>query len=283
MSIVSTPTVDFCGSHFIFTEKNILLKKDTDFSRTIDISALPSVETLERCIKNQVASDWFSETEMDYTAVMLENDCPIPAGCIAIPLRQFFWDSKTEKEKSLAQNSSLGGLAARAHGFLKLREKYRFCPTCGKVLRDDYRLTARRCTKCDRLFFPQIEPAIIVLVSRGNKILLAKSKTVASNFYSCVAGFVEHGESLEETVAREVIEETGIKIKNIKYVGSQPWPFPDQLMLAFTAEYESGEIRIQEEEIQDAAWFDRENLPLIPNPGSVAYNLILGKFKENKG
>jgi NAD+ diphosphatase len=79
------------------------------------------------------------------------------------------------------------------------------------------------------------------------------------------------------------MEETGIKIKNIKYVGSQPWPFPDQLMLAFTAEYESGEIRIQEEEIQDAAWFDRENLPLIPNPGSVAYNLILGKFKENKG
>lgn len=279
MSIVSTPAAKFCGLHFIFTEKTILLKKGTDFSKIVDRSSLPYEETVELCIKNQVASDWFSETDRDYTAVMLENDCPIPAGCTTVPLRQFFWDTKTESQKKSAGNSSLGNLAARAYGFLKLREKYRFCPTCGKPLKDDYHFSARRCTVCRRIFFPQIEPAIIVLVNRGPKILLAKSKTVASNFYSCIAGFVELGESIEETVAREVMEETGLKVRNIKYKGSQPWPFPDQLMLAFTAEYESGEIKIQEEEIQDAGWFDRDRLPLIPNPGSVAYNLIMGAFQ----
>ena len=280
MSIISTPTADFYSRHFIFTEKDILLKSGVDFSKAIDESALPDEQTVSRCIKNQVASDWFSESGGNYTAIMLENDCPVPSGCMTIPLRQFFWDTLTQDEKSCGKTSVLGGLAARAYGFLKLREKYRFCPTCGKTLKDDYRLTARRCTGCGKLFFPQIEPAVIVLVSKGNQVLLVKNKNGASNFYSCIAGFVEHGEPIEKTVEREVAEETGISVKNIKYIGSQPWPYPDQLMLAFTADYESGSIKIQEEELQDAAWFDKDSLPIIPNPGSVAYNLITGKFTK---
>lgn len=280
MSVISTPSADFCRLHFIFIEKNILVKKGADFSIPIDVSSLPDDDTVRLCIKNQIVSDWFSEQDKDYTALLLENGSPIPAGYTAIPLRQFFWDTKTDKQKLDASNTLLGGTAARAHGFLKLREKYRFCPTCGKPLTDDRKFTAKRCTSCDRLFFPQIEPAVIVLVSKGNQILLAKSKTVASTNYSCIAGFVELGETLEEAVEREVMEETGIKIKNIKYRGSQPWPFPDQLMLAYTADYDSGEIKIQEEEIEDARWFDKDSIPQIPSPGSVAFNLITGKFGD---
>lgn len=280
MSIISTPSTDFLALHFIFSEKSILIKDDSS-ATTLDESVLPDENTLRLCIKNQIASDWYSETDKNYTAAMLEPESPLPAGYKLIMLRQFFWDSKIDSQKKTSVNSTLGGLAARAHGFLKLREKYRFCPTCGKPLVDDIKFTARKCTGCSKTFFPQIEPAIIVLVSKGNQILLAKSKTVASSFYSCIAGFVEHGESAEETVAREVMEETGIKVKNIKYKGSQPWPFPDQLMLAYTAEYESGEIKIQEDEIQDAGWFDRDKIPATPNPGSVAYNLIHDHFTGN--
>ena len=99
-----------------------------------------------------------------------------------------------------------------------------------------------------------------------------------TDVFSCIAGFVELGESLEQCVAREVREETSLEIKNIKYVGSQSWPFPDQLMLAYTADYDAGEINVQEEELSEAKWFRRDNLPSIPKAGSVAYNLINGKF-----
>ena len=126
--------------------------------------------------------------------------------------------------------------------------------------------------------FPRIEPAVIVLVSRGDEILLVKNQNRSKNFYSCVAGFVEMGESLEHAVEREVMEETGISIKNLRYVGSQSWTFPDQLMLAFTADYAGGEIKLQEEELSDGGWFNRSSLPEIPKPGSVAYNLIMGYF-----
>lgn len=282
MSIISTPGADFCKLPFIFTtEKNLLIKKRVDIAKVLEAEDLPDKSTIELCLKNQVVSDWFSETDKDYTALMLEKDCPIPSGLVEMPLRQFFWETKNHEQKSNAQNSNLGGLAARAHGFLKLREKYRFCPTCGKPLIDDKKFAARFCVSCQKQIFPQIEPAIIVLVSKGNEVLLVKSKTVVTNKFSCVAGFVEHGEAIEETVAREVFEETGVKVKNIKYKGSQPWPFPDQLMLAFTADYESGEIKIQEEEIMEAAWFNKDSLPEIPTPGSVAYNLIMGKFKTD--
>ncbi len=237
---------------------------------------LPDSGILDRILKAQAASDWYTETQMDYTAVMLEKESPLPPACTAIPLRDFFWRTKSPEEQQSAKPSLLGSLAARAHGFLCLREKYRFCPVCSGKLTDDTVLTARKCTKCGELLFPRIEPAVIVLVSRGEEVLLVKNKSGARDFYSCVAGFVEHGESVEQCVSREVMEETGISIKNIRYAGSQAWPFPDQLMLAFYAEYESGEIRIQEEELSHAAWFKRNDLPKIPNPGSVAYNLIHG-------
>lgn len=224
----------------------------------------------------------YTEREYGYAALMLEDGAAAPEGFVFIPLREFFWRTKSGEEQAQGLPSRLGSIAARAHGFLSLLSIYRFCPRCGSRLAFDTKETAMRCTNpaCGRLDFPHIEPAVIVLVSRGDEILLVKNRNFRHNFYGCVSGFVEMGESIEAAAAREVQEETGIEIQNIRYAGSQAWPFPDQLMLAFTADYKAGEIVRQEEELLDAGWFRRDNLPPIPNPGSVAYNLIKGHFPK---
>lgn len=267
-------------------DNSILLEGTTD-GTPLTIANLPSEKTVRRCLENQFVSDWFAEPELNYSALMMEDDCPVPSGCTFIPLRQFFWDCKNDTEKEDGIPSSLGSLAARAHGLLLWRSKMRYCPVCGAGLHDDLEFTARKCISCGKQYFPRIEPAIIVLVSRKSiafpgeeEVLLARHVQRNTDIYSCIAGFVELGESLEQCVAREVREETSLEIKNIKYVGSQSWPFPDQLMLAYTAEYESGEITVQEEELSEAKWFRRSELPSIPKPGSVAYNLIHDHFLQ---
>ncbi|MDE5561699.1 MAG: NAD(+) diphosphatase, partial [Bacteroidaceae bacterium] len=130
------------------------------------------------------------------------------------------------------------------------------------------------CTNCGNTLFPRIEPCIIVLVSRGDDILLARHRQRNSQYFSCLAGFMEAGESAEQAVRREIMEETGISVRNIRYYGSQSWPFPSQLMLAFTAEYESGEIHVQESELYCAEWYPRNQCPATPPEGSLAYRLI---------
>ena len=122
--------------------------------------------------------------------------------------------------------------------------------------------------------FPRISPAVIVLVEKDGQVLLARAQRFTADFYSVLAGFVEPGETLEETVHREIEEEVGIKVRNVRYFGSQPWPFPDSLMIGFTAAYLSGEIRIDKTEIIEAGWFDPEKLPTIPGKSSIARQLI---------
>ena len=122
--------------------------------------------------------------------------------------------------------------------------------------------------------FPRLAPAVIVAVTKGDKILLAHSSEWRGKLYSVLAGFVEPGETFEECVEREIMEEVGIKVKNIRYFGSRPWPFPHSLMVGFTAEYESGEITIDQVEITDAQWFTSDNLPLVPGKISIARQLI---------
>jgi NAD+ diphosphatase len=148
-------------------------------------------------------------------------------------------------------------------------------------------MIARQCHACGLTLFPRISPAVIVLVERSGKALLARSSRFQEELYSVIAGFVEPGETLEETVRREVKEETGIDTKNIRYFGSQPWPFPDSLMIAFTARYAGGEIKVDNEEILDAAWFSADQLPTIPGKISIARALIdwfvLKRTKTVKG
>jgi NAD+ diphosphatase len=133
---------------------------------------------------------------------------------------------------------------------------------------------AMECTACGQLSYPRISPAVIVAILRDEKILLARANRFPSGFYSVLAGFVEPGETLEQCAKREVREETGIEVKNLRYFSSQPWPFPHSLMVAFTAEYAAGEIRIDPSEIADAGWYSADALPLIPDPITVARKLI---------
>lgn len=165
-------------------------------------------------------------------------------------------------------------ISFRALHLLDWSQKTRFCKQCGGQMRPKPGPPARECPHCGYLSFPRISPAVIVLVERGNQCLLGRSPRFKGEFYSVLAGFAEPGETLEETVAREVREETGIEVQDIRYFGSQPWPFPDSLMIAFTAQYAGGEIRVDGTEIMDAQWFTSDQLPNIPPKISIARNLI---------
>jgi NAD+ diphosphatase len=149
-----------------------------------------------------------------------------------------------------------------------------FCGKCRGVLNLRTDIRAKECELCRRIEFPRLSPAIIVLVEKDNTLLLARSARFTAGFFSVLAGFVEPGESLEAAVHREVQEETGITVKDICYFGSQPWPYPDSLMIGFTAQYESGDIKIDEEEIVEAGWYRADNLPPIPGKLSIARQLI---------
>ena len=130
------------------------------------------------------------------------------------------------------------------------------------------------CPACNRVYYPRISPAVIVLVTRGEEALLARNSRFPLPFFSTLAGFSEVGESLEETLVREVREEVGIDVGDVRYFGSQPWPFPNSLMIGFFAEYRSGELKLDPDEIAEAAWFKREELPMVPPPVSIARKLI---------
>lgn len=130
------------------------------------------------------------------------------------------------------------------------------------------------CPSCALHVYPRISPAIITLVRKGDLALLASNANFSGAFYSTLAGFAEIGESLEETLVREVREEVGVAVKDVRYFGSQPWPFPNSLMIAFTADWESGEIVIDPAELSDAKWFRADELPMIPPPMSIARRLI---------
>lgn len=171
-------------------------------------------------------------------------------------------------------NEDLVQVAGLANQLIYWSARHRYCGTCGNPTEDKEDERAKICPACGAVYYPRLSPAIIVAVRKGQQILLANSKRFPVKFYSTLAGFVEPGETLEECVKREVLEEVGIAVKNIRYFGSQPWPFPDSLMIAFTAEFAGGEISIDNAEIAEAGWFSPDNLPLIPPKISIARRLI---------
>ena len=166
-------------------------------------------------------------------------------------------------------------LAGKAMHVLRWAETSRFCGRCGATTEHVHGERATRCPTCGLTTYPRISPAIIVLVRRGPEALLARNSKFPGAFYSTLAGFSEIGESLEETLVRKVKEEVGVDVGDVRYFGSQPWPFPDSLMIGFTAEWKGGEIRVDENEIADARFFRRdEELPMLPPPVSIARRLI---------
>ena len=152
--------------------------------------------------------------------------------------------------------------------------QHRFCGSCGHPMRQHQSERAMQCDACGLRQYPRISPSMIVLVTRGDELLLARSPRFAPGVYSTLAGFVEPGESAEQCVAREVREEVGVSIHPPRYICSQGWPFPHSLMLGYHAEYASGEIVMQPEEIEDARWFSIHALPGLPAPRSIARYLI---------
>jgi NAD+ diphosphatase len=165
-------------------------------------------------------------------------------------------------------------IAGRAFQIVDWDRNHQYCGRCGSRTREKEGERAKICPQCGHIAYPRISPAVIVAITRGRKILLARAHRFPQAMYSVIAGFVEAGESLEQCVRREITEEVGITVKNLRYFGSQSWPFPNSLMVGFTAEHDSGEIRIDPAEIVDARWFTADDLPRIPDKVSIARRLI---------
>lgn len=168
----------------------------------------------------------------------------------------------------------LFAIGGRAFQIMEWDRTHQYCGHCATPTVQLVGDRAKRCPSCGLVNYPRLSPAIIVLISRGSDILLARAPRFRKSMYSVLAGFVEPGESLEETLVREVREEVGIQVKDIRYFGSQPWAFPNSLMIGFTATYASGEISIDPQEIEEAAWFSKYQLPEIPPRFSIARKLI---------
>jgi NAD+ diphosphatase len=177
-------------------------------------------------------------------------------------------------------DDSLFALAGRALQLIDWDRTHQFCGRCGTSMRHRDSERARECLACGLIAYPRIAPAVMCLVRRGREILLARSPHFAPGMYSALAGFVEPGESLEQCLAREVLEETGVRIADPRYFASQPWPFPHSLMIAFVADYAGGELTPAPDEIEDAQWFALDALPKLPNRISIARRLIEGVMAE---
>jgi NAD+ diphosphatase len=197
-------------------------------------------------------------------AVLLDADAEAPPGMAFQGLRALYGQI----------DPALHRLAGRAVQIVDWDRMHRYCGRCGSRTGVKPNELATECPQCGAVFFPRLSPAIIVLIRDGDRTLLARSHRFPPGRYSTIAGFVEAGESLEEAVAREVGEEVGVQVRDIRYFGSQPWPFPNSLMIGFTAEYAGGEIHLQEEEIADARWFHVDSLPDLPPAMSIARALI---------
>lgn len=163
---------------------------------------------------------------------------------------------------------------ARASQLATWHDQHRYCGRCGHELEPHPQDVARQCPACSLVHYPRISPCIIVLVTRGDRCLLAHSARFPAGRYSTLAGFIEAGETAEAALRREVLEEVNICVDNIRFFGSQSWPFPHQLMLGFFADYAGGELKPDGEEILQADWFGIDNLPDLPPPFSIARQLI---------
>lgn len=165
-------------------------------------------------------------------------------------------------------------LAGRARQILDWDINHKFCGRCGTQTHFHVKDRAKECPQCHLIQYPRLAPSIIVLITKGKEVLLARSANFPPGMFSTLAGFVEPGETIEQAVHREVYEEVGIHLQNLQYRNSQPWPFPNSLMLGFHAEYLSGDINVDNDEIVEANWWPVDQLPMIPPRGSISRQLI---------
>lgn len=187
-----------------------------------------------------------------------------------LPPKMIFMDLRTSYRHISKDEYAM---ASKAEELIFWDSNTQFCGSCGNTMKRHTEIS-KICNKCNKEIFPQLSPAILVLVTRDKEALLVHARNFKRPFFGLVAGFVETGENLEECVRREVKEETSLDIKNIRYFGSQTWPYPANLMIGFTAEYAGGEIRFDDNELSDGGFFSADNLPIIPMRPSLARQLI---------
>jgi NAD+ diphosphatase len=201
------------------------------------------------------------------------NDAPPPEGMSWFGLRRLF--GQVDDLEFV--------LAGRAIQIMEWDRSHQFCGACGTPTESRRNERVRVCPACGHSVYPRLAPAVMMLVRNGRELLLGRSPRFPPGMYSALAGFVEPGETIESCIEREVLEEVGVKVANLRYFGSQSWPFPHSLMIAFFADYAGGEIVPQPGEIEDAQWFDVDNLPGLPMPISISRWLIDAAIAEIRG
>jgi NAD+ diphosphatase len=249
-SLIHRPPGERPALVFAFARDSLLVCANGDVTALADEAVLPDGDRLFfGCLDGA-----------DCFAVDLADLAEPPAGHELVNLRPLHGRLGEE----------LWVLAGRAVQLLDWERQNRFCGRCGEPTERATEERALVCTSCRLATYPRLSPAVITLVTRGDELLLAQGVRHPQGLHSLLAGFVEPGESLEEAVRREVLEEVGIEVGDIRYFGSQPWPFPNNIMVAFTAEYAGGELRLDEREIVAAQFFARDALPTLPPPPSIA-------------
>ncbi|GBF33323.1 NADH pyrophosphatase [Desulfocucumis palustris] len=246
---------------FLFYDNKLLIKINND---TLSIPGREDLTALEIQLRREIYIGRLYDSPC-FAAEFSGEPLSLPGGFDYLSLRELL--NKSEDD--------IFRVAGRGYQIINWARKHQFCGKCGGPTKNKPDELAKECTVCGTVSFPRISPAVIVAIVKEDKLLLARNIKFPSSFYSVLAGFVEPGETLEECVQREVKEEVGIEVKNIKYFGSQSWPFPDSLMIAFTAEYAGGEIAVDNMELSHADWFSSRNMPAkIPDKKTIAGRLI---------
>ncbi len=237
---------------FIFLEDLLLIEDDK--------STLPTKHDF--CLKRTIYMGTWQDKHLFAGEVHLDTQ----------PLLGCHWSKLRPLHTSISEE--FYSVAGRAMQLLNWDRTHQYCGVCGNVTFTRQKERCKECSSCGHLAYPKMAPAVMALVIRNKQILLARSPHFPPKVYSVLAGFVDPGETLEQCVIREVREEVGIKVKNVRYFASQPWPFSYSLMIAFTCEWEDGEVIMDPLEIEDAAWFDKSNLPELAPKLSLARTLI---------
>ena len=245
---------------FVFCKTDVMLEKNGDGTYTIPLSEECPITLKEWQTPHRI-TPMDDGTEVRTVSI----DAPITnqERYEMCGLRPSFY--KLSKELYLK--------AGKCQEILYWDKNTQFCGVCGAPMKLHTDIS-KRCTNCGKEVWPQLATAIIVLIHRGDDVLLVHARNFKGDFYGLVAGFVETGETLEEAVRREVMEETGLTITNLRYFGSQPWPYPCGPMVGFNADYVSGEVHLQRSELSKGAWFNKNNLPTIPEKLSIARKLL---------
>ncbi len=253
---------------FIFSKNNILLEHQSDGTFTIPCSEDVPIQVHPWThVLNITPMD-------DHTPVKtLRVDDPQNITPTDEKLLKNGWSFMSLRESFFHIPEPLYFKGGKCEELLYWDQNTQFCGVCGAPMKMSTDIS-KRCTQCGKEVWPQLATAVIVLIRRGDEALLVHARNFASDFFGLVAGFVETGETLEDAVHREVMEETGLTIKNLTYFGSQPWPYPCGLMIGFTADYDSGNVHLQKSELSKGKWFRYDQLPRIPPKLSIARRII---------